>query len=45
MSKNIPFVFQAAFLLAAPAHPIHIVIYAPGMSGLAVSMQLEIYWV
>ncbi|TDB53430.1 hypothetical protein C5468_07035 [Photorhabdus luminescens subsp. mexicana] len=29
---NIPFIFQAAALLAAFTHPSHIVIYAPGDS-------------
>ncbi|TDB62615.1 hypothetical protein C5467_02495 [Photorhabdus khanii subsp. guanajuatensis] len=31
-NKDIPFIFQAAALLAAFTHPSHIVIYAPGDS-------------
>ncbi|WP_323840082.1 hypothetical protein [Photorhabdus africana] len=32
MKKYIPVIFQVASLLAALAHPSHIVIYAPGDS-------------
>ncbi|WP_387689973.1 hypothetical protein [Photorhabdus sp. RM71S] len=41
----IPVIFQVTSLLAALAHPGHIVIYAPGIHSLAVAMHLEIHWV